>query len=173
MKIKKKKLAQSEVISAVLLILIVIIAVFIVIGFIFPFVKNQLSESDCIKVIDKIGISENSKYTCYDSTNSELRVQIYLGDILDQMNSFRIETGGAETTSVDIVAGAEADAGILCMFSDCLKTIELPGKNEQKTYVLKSVLSKPDIIKVYPVLKTGKICSSSNSVTSVPDCGSI
>lgn len=166
----KQKLAQSEVVSSVLLILIVIVAVFIVIEFIFPFVKNQLSESDCIKVVDKIQIQENSKYTCYNSEKKGLNVQVYLGDILDQISSFRIEAGGAETKSVDVVAGNAGDAGVLCMFADCLKNIELPGKNEQKTYVLKEVLSKPDIIKVYAVLKSGKICSSSNSVTSVPAC---
>jgi len=173
---QKQKHAQSEVISAVLLILIVIAAIVVIMAFIIPFVTNQLSESDCIKVVgdDKISVVNNQKYTCYDSANKKMRVQIFLGDIEDKIKSFKIELGGAETKAIEIINNT-GKTSELCMYDSSTtnkcsqKNIEIPGKNEQKTYVI-AVNNLPEIVKVYPVLKNKKVCSSTNSFNSVLEC---
>ncbi|MEN9625911.1 MAG: hypothetical protein RL557_239, partial [archaeon] len=59
--------AQSEVITTVLLVLLGIVAVIIIISFVIPFIRNQIAGSDCFEVNGKVSISNNYKYTCYDT----------------------------------------------------------------------------------------------------------
>ncbi len=175
-----KKLAvksQSELITTILLILLAVSIIVIVSAFLMPFIKNQISKSDCFSVIDKIGIRNNPSYTCYDTSVSKLRVQIYMEDIQNKISSFIIEAGGAETKSVEVINNTAQDS-TLCMYdksqpNSCApapRKIEFPLKNEERTYVISGLTAKPDVIRAYLKMKTGETCDASDILIEVPDC---
>jgi len=163
------KKSQSEVITTVLLILLVLASIVIVMNFVVPFVKNQLSGSDCFNVADKIQITNNDMYTCYNSSSSKLNVQVHIGDVVDKIEGFSISLGGASSSVYTIKNGTTVTN--VAMYGGSTNLI-LPGKNEEKTYVISGVSSRPDNIKVYPILTNGKSCDSVETINEVTMCGS-
>lgn len=164
----KCKRSQGEVISTILLILLVISAIAIIAAFAIPFVKNQLSKSDCLEVVeeDKVGITEDIQYSCYDSAFEQMRVQIHIGNVADKINGFSIEIGGASTESFEIIN--QSTNPRISMFDG--GSVELPGKNTEKTYVINGITEKPQTLNIYPKLKNGKTCDSSDSLNVVENC---
>ncbi|MBS3075814.1 hypothetical protein J4429_05145 [Candidatus Pacearchaeota archaeon] len=167
-KIIKKK-AQSEVVATILLILLVVTAIGIITAFAIPFVRNQISKSDCLSVIgeDKLGISESMQYTCYNVSVSgnEMFVQIHIGDIYDKINGFSIELGGATTNTYDITKDS-VSAGVSSYGSEI---VEVPNATTERTYRI-SVAEAPQRLRVYPILTNGGKCDYSDSLTSIPAC---
>jgi flagellin-like protein len=165
-----KEKAQSQVVTAVLLILIVISLAFIIMNFIIPFVKNQLSGSECFEVAGKIDISNNPRYTCFEDisgpNNDIINVQIHIDDISDSIEGIKIELGGASSKTFKIKSGS-ADSGVK-MF-EVTDPIELPGNNEERTYKITKE-GIPDYIKVYPILLGGKTCEASDVLEKIPLC---
>lgn len=166
------KRSQSEVITTVLLILLVITSVVILMNFVIPFVKNQLSGSDCFNVVDKIEITNNDMYTCYNSSlnSNELSVQVHIGDIADKISGFTISLGGASSKTYIIKNNTETTDVI--MYDRTTTLLVLPEKNEERTYLIRGVSTKPDNIKVYPILINNKVCNSASTINSVSICGS-
>ena len=159
---KRGKKGQSAVVATVLLILLVIVAVIAVFGFVVPFVKEKLTSGDCLDVIGKIEIS--SGYTCYDSDSGEMQVQVHVGEIRELIDGFSIELGGATTKNYKI-----RNDSVPSEVSMCGGDVELPGNNEERTYII-PVSEKPDVIKVYPILTSGKLCGASDIVTGIDVC---
>jgi flagellin-like protein len=157
---------QSQVVASVLLILVVIVASFLIISFVVPFVQDTLSGADCFEVVNVVKIKDNIQYTCYDSGVTGLRVQIHLNDD-ELIEGFQIvvESSGS-SSSVEVYEGI--GVGPVTMYDG--SSISLPGKNEEKTYVIGSVGNLPDSVLVYPILIGGKTCDSSHSVSVVPLC---
>jgi flagellin-like protein len=170
LKFSGSKRSQSQVVTAVLLILIVITLAFIVMNFVVPFVKNQLSGSDCFEVAGKLDLGNNPSYTCFNEglTPSEdyVYVQIHIDDISESIEGFKIELGGASSKSFTIKDNS-ADS-VVTMFTSG-DPIELPGDNEERTYKIMKE-GHPDYIKVYPILKGGKTCESSDTIERVSLC---
>ena len=138
MMIKNKK-SQSGVIGAVLLILIVIIAAMVVISFVVPFIRDKLSGGDCVKVIGEIEITNNLQYTCYNSTADNMSIQIHYGDIVNLTKGFQVSIGSSGGTKSFEVYPETEDT---ITMRDLSTTIELPGKNEERTRLdLKSIIS--------------------------------
>jgi len=166
----KSKRSQGGIISAVLLILIVIAAAGIVIIFVIPFVKDKLSSGDCLDVVGKVEIS-SSDYTCYDSGNTEMEVQVGIGAVRDLISGFSVELGGASSKTFKIINSTTGITDVT-MYSGGVPVvpIELPGNNEQRTYIFDNILSKPDFIKVYPILENGKACDASGVVSVIDNC---
>lgn len=160
------KKSQSQVIATVLLIMIVIATTVILLGFAVPFVKKQLAGTVCFDAIDKISISNNLKYTCYDIKAKEMRVQIRIGDS-EEINGFLIELGGASSESIQI-----KDQIILKnvrMYDRSYNaSLELPKKNEERTYVIKREVVES--VKIYPILKDGSSCDTSDFLEKVDVC---
>ena len=161
----RNKKSQSEIVSSVLLILLVIVAAMLIFAFVVPFVKNKLNSGDCLDVAGKVEIS--SAYTCYNGT--AMQVQIHVLNVRDLIEAVSIELGGASTNSYKINSSAEISGVSMCNGSS---TLEMPpSDNTERTYVITS--AKPNIIRVYPILKGGKACEASDTVTDVADtCGS-
>jgi len=161
--------AQAQIITVVLLVLIVMVATVIIMAFVIPFVKEKISSGDCLDVvgIDKISIG-SSGYTCYDLTNEEMRVQINIGAIKDLIEGFSIEVGGASTKNYRIKDGLVDDVHMIYDLSGDM--VELPEDNTARTYVIEGVDIKPNVVYVYPILKDGRICSASHSVTTIDNC---
>ena len=159
---------QSMVISSVLLILLVVVVTFIVIGFVVPFVKNQLSGTDCFDAVGKIEITNSASYSCF--TGSGMNIQIRINDD-DIISGFSIELGGASTNSYEIKDGVVVSG--VKMFGDPsfgVLPLEVPGKNEERTYVIQSAII-PESVRVYPILEDGRSCSSPEELNKIIGCG--
>jgi len=156
------KRSQSEVISSVLLILLVIAATVLIFAFVIPFVKEKLGSGDCLDVTGKIEIS--SGYTCYNGT--AMQVQVHILEVRNLIDGFSIELGGASTNNYKILNNTLVTKVNMC---NSAPKMELPpADNTERTYVIRD--TKPNIIRVYPILKGGKICDASDVVTEISDC---
>lgn len=158
----KNKKSQSEVISSVLLILLVVVATMLIFAFVMPFVKERLSSGDCLDVTGKIEIS--SGYTCYNGT--AMQVQVHILEIKDLIDGFSIELGGASTNNFKILNDTFVTGVNMC--NSALKMEVPPADNTERTYVITA--NKPNVIRVYPILKGGKACDASDIVTEISDC---
>lgn len=148
------KKAQSQVISTVLLILLASVTIIVIFGFAIPFVKDNLSGGDCVKVVGKVNIENNLKFTCYNASSKKVRIQISIGDVAEFIEGFKVELGGASSNAVKLTEYDHAGVG---MYEG--GNFELPKDTEARTYVI-GVSVKPEYIKVYSILKNGKTCDA-------------
>ncbi len=161
------KRSQSQIIGSVLLILLVLISAMIIMAFVVPFVKNKLSGTECLDVIDKFQIKNNPTYTCYDLSSTNMNVQVHVGDVQNLTKGFQINVEfGGSSKAVSVFPGTTDDVIMYEGSSD----IELPGKNEERTYVISGIDSLPDSISVYPILKDDKSCEVSDVLNNVVNC---
>jgi flagellin-like protein len=165
----KRKKAQSQIIGTILLILLVVIAAGIIMAFLLPKIPDWLSGSKCLDVADKIKIRNNPQYSCYNATSTNTYVQAGIGDILDKIEGFAIELGGAASKTYHIKNSASPQE-VEMYPENSPNPVQLPGNNEERTYVLKGFGQKPDYIRIYPILKDGKLCDSSDTLTTVKQC---
>ena len=163
---KRGNKAQSQIITTVLLILMGIVAAGVIMSFIIPFITNKLQSGDCLDVMGKVEIS--SGYTCYNTTNNlnYTHVQIHIEEIEDLIDGFAIELGGPSSKTFKITEDDSKEH--IQMYG--MGIFELPGDNEERTYVINESRDRPESISVYPILKGGKACSSSDSVVDIEDC---
>lgn len=159
------KRSQSQIVSTVLLILLVIAAAVIIFGFVIPFVKDKLASGDCLDVAGKVEIS-SSQYTCYDS-NGNMSVQVHILEIADLIDGFAIELGGPSSKTVKIINNSDDFDSEFFMHDNA--EFSLPKSNEERTYII-PFSEKPTLIRVYPILKGGKVCGISDSVIEIDDC---
>lgn len=161
----EKKKAQSQIIGAILLILLVIISAMVIMGFVIPFVRDKLSGAECLDVSGKIIIKNNPIYTCYNPATTDMRIQIHIGDIENLIKGFQIniESGGS-ASSVEVITGTTD----VSMYGG--GTVEVPGRNEERTYVISGVNNFPDSVSVYPVLNDDRTCGVSDVLNSVASC---
>ncbi len=166
------KKAQSQIVTAVLLILIVIALAVVVLNFSMNFVKDKLSGTGCFEAVDKVTFTNSNKYTCFNDsdgisgTKDHLLLQVHIGDINESISGFLIETGGATTISREIKKNKEADNVTM---HDGSKTLELPGKNEERTYIF-TLGSDPETVKIYPILTDGQVCEASDILEKIILC---
>lgn len=159
------KKAQSQVITAVLLILIVISLAIIILNFTVPFVKDKLSGTGCLDVVGQVSFSNNPSYTCFDGNNNEIRLQVHIGNVDEILEGFLIEIGGASTKSLQITDGSIVNN--VKMFNGS-NTLELPGRNEERTYIINE--SSLETIKIYPLLKDDNVCESTDLIETLDLC---
>ena len=168
----KSKRAQSEIMGTVILILIVVSVSIILFTFAIPFVKEKLASTDCFDVINQVSITDG-KYTCFDDKNTaddtddEVNVQVHFGELNDSLSGFFIELGGATSKTIEIKA--ENVDNVRMYDADYTQELELPGKNEERTYVILN--EEPEYLRIYARLTTGKICDVSDSVDKLNECG--
>ena len=161
------KKAQSQIVTAVLLILIVIALAVVVLNFSMNFVKDKLSGTGCFEAVDKVTFTNHNKYTCYKAPN--LRLQVHIGDINESISGFLIETGGANTKSIEIKEGNNADTDVqMYKPADGDTKLHIPGKNEEKTY--KFLDNNPETVKIYPILTDGQVCEASDILEKIILC---
>jgi len=163
--LRKNKKGQPTIIATVLLILLVIVAATVIFTFVLPFVKERMSKENCLDVVGQVEIS--SGYTCYNG--SAMQVQVHITEIRDLISGFSVELGGATTKSYKITNNT-ATAGVMMCGETAEGNLELPGDNEERTYVITA--DKPNIIRIYPILAGGKACDVSDTATVIEACSS-
>ena len=162
------KKGQSQIIASILLILIVITTAVIIMGVVVPFVKKQLAETNCLDVAAEVEIKNNPKYTYYDGREDkkELSIQIWVGNNKNIKGFQVVVNGGGSSESFKIVGGP---VGRVRMFNIEEETLELPEKNEERTYVISDIAEKPDSVTIYSILEGGKTCGIANTLNYVDD----
>jgi|SRR3989344_3427167 len=164
MEIRKYK-SQSEIVTSVLLILLVVVAVMIIFAFVVPFVKDKISSGDCLDVAGKIEIS--SGWTCHNGT--VMLVQVHVLNVKELIDGFSIELGGASTDNYKIKNNTYVAGARMCNVASGTNVTLPPNDNTERTYVITST-TKPDVVRIYPILKGGKACEASDTITEIEDC---
>jgi hypothetical protein len=169
----KSKLAQSQVISTVLLIMLVIVIAFIIMEFVLPFVTDSLAGSECLDLTGKVEIKNNPKYSCYTvdagrSNKVNTHVQVHVGDVASELGGIVIEVGRASSKSYKIYDGKTLND---VEMYDGSSQLELPESNEERTYVIyEDYTDAPDYIKVYARLEDNSICEGPSTLEEVDPC---
>ncbi len=173
-KLLKSKHSQGEIVATILLVLLVISAAVILISFVIPFIKDKLSESECFEYAEKVDITNNEKYTCYDKTNQVLNLQVHIGDI-DEKSKTSIKAltlivqSGSDSKVFKITPPNSSPSGVL-MFNDN-PVLEIPLKNQERTYKISNINSRPNSTSVYPILNNDRECSDGvYTATYIPFC---
>jgi hypothetical protein len=171
-----EKKSQSAVIATILLILLVVAAISIIMAFVIPFIKEQLSGSKCLDIVDQFEIREG-KYTCWNSTGRDsdgdgipepfLIIQIHLGDISNETDSFQLVVESAGNSNSYEISESNPDS--LTMFPNFNSNLELPGENEERTYVIKTNV-KPDSISVYPKIEGIECANAFYRIQDIDTC---
>ena len=168
------KKAQSQIVTAVLLILIVIALAVVVLNFSMNFVKDKLSGTGCFEAVDKVTFTNSKDYTCIDTKGTPtkdddvLNLQVHIGDINESISGFLIETGGASTISREIKNNTQiGDVKMYDSAEDDLK-LDIPGRNEERTYVFD--IESPETVKIYPILTDGQVCEASDILEKIVLC---
>lgn len=165
------KRSQSQVVTAVLLILIVIALAVLILNFSTNFVKDKLSGTGCFEAVGQVTFTNSNKYTCFNDsdpsgTNDHLLLQVHIGDFNSSISGILIETGGADTQSIQIKSGGSATD--VTMY-DGTTILDLPERNEERTYVF-SMASRPESVKVYPILNDEQVCDASDIIETISLC---
>ena len=168
------KHSQGDIVATVLLVLLVIAAAVILISFVVPFIKDKLSESECFEYAEKVDITNNEKYTCYDKTNQVLNMQVHIGDIDEKSKTYikaltLIVQAGTDSKVFKIIPPGSSPSGVL-MFNDN-PVLEIPIKNQERTYKISNINSRPNSTSVYPILNNDRECSDGvYTTTYIPFC---
>jgi hypothetical protein len=126
------KKSVSNIIVTLLLIVLSMAVLSLIAMFIVPAVKEYLNEGKtCLDVIGKIEIY-NNELTCYNDTSGETGVNIKRKDIDIETIIVSLK-GEAKSKKFEINEGEEP--GEIKMLYDREALIELPEKNEERTYV--------------------------------------
>jgi FlaG/FlaF family flagellin (archaellin) len=170
-KTMKNKKAQSQIISTVLLVLVVLILIVVIISFAIPFVRDRLERTNCLDLVNQVKIINHPQYTCYDNNHVDsaefnMSVRVGYGDDVELIDGFQLVLNqGGSSNSFEITATTEDK---IRMSGSSI--VELPEKNGERTYILLEVETKPDSVEVYPILKDGRTCDTSEPLTSVSQC---
>lgn len=183
-KMLKKKKALSDVVTTVLIILLTVIAGAIIAQFIVPYVNDSLAESsECLdynngyfQFEEKIGLKDAKKYNCLIKGN---RGRVYFGasikarpseqEVIDKVDGFNLVFIG-ETDSKSIVVKSGKIASTLKMQGgDFNAPLTIPSNGEVFTYVYRGSKNY-SYMEVYPILKSGKECTSSRDRIAIAPC---
>jgi len=163
---KLKKRGISPVVATVLLIVIGFIAIGIIVGIIFPMVKESLGKGKtCFELREYFKILE-SEYTCYDSTSTKLMVERGMENISVRGFSVSIISGGASQVYkvFDGATGMKMWNG-----SDFLDNVETPKPGEARTYQFP--IGNGEGAKIAALQIDDNVCDA--EFYDIPDCSSL
>ncbi len=160
----------SDLVTTVLLVLITIVAVGILYASVMPLIKTNIEKTKQCNDVAMEVVTEGG-YTCY-LDNGEVEVQVSRGPSDVELYGIQIQlSGGGISKTFNIYNGTTSN-NIKLLDGNYDEELELPGKNEALTYVIKSGLSDFEKVAVAPILKIGKkeeMCSILSSV-SLSEC---
>jgi hypothetical protein len=118
-----------------------------------------------LDIVNQIEIKNNLKYTCYDSASKIMKIQIHIGDRRDKIAGLTLSllslgaSNNYEINDSTMPSGVSVGSGS-----------NLPGRNEERTYSVSNINSKPDSIKAYGKTANGMTCDSSEPYNNIPNC---
>ncbi len=170
-----EKKAQSQIVTAVLLILVVIALAVIILNFSTNFVQDSLGGTGCFELLQREGVKFGSDtYTCFDPKTAslddgEVSLQVKIGDVNETISGFVVELGGASTNSFEIKEGVTFSE-VRMSDGNYDEALSLPpARNSARTYVIKNDPA-PDVVRLYPILSDGEVCDASDVIENIPAC---
>jgi flagellin-like protein len=166
-----EKKAISGVITAVIMIALVMAASSIVWSVVNNIVKDRLEEaSSCFDTFEKVTI--NNRYTCYNTTSSELQISIGVKDIDLTSLLVSISDNKGNSKSFKLSETPLTENYLRLYTGNYGDPISIPEKNSGITYIINTIsagVSKPSSIQVAPVVGN-KQCEVSDSLQSIDNC---
>jgi flagellin-like protein len=124
--------AVSEIITVLLLILLTVALFSIIAVFVIPYVRDSLDNSKlCYDTLGKVEIT-NDVTTCFNRSNNETGISIKRGDV--EISGILVGLK-AQGSSKSFRIFPERYEEVRMFVKDYNETLELPGKNEERTYV--------------------------------------
>ncbi len=172
------KRGVSEVVATVLIVLVTVTAGVIIINFVIPFVRDNLNKgSECImygnyfKFEEKI---DGKNYNCYKiSPAGEYRSSVRNNGGSDvnpeKVLGFQIVLSGSQSQSASIKVPVSENSPVVTMYDPTQTQVSIPGSGEVYTYKF-NLNEGYRNSKIYPMLKSGKICEASDEI-SLEACG--
>lgn len=167
--------SQGEIISAILLILLVIAASAVLISFVVPLVKDFLEKGKCNDYAGKLIITNNPKYSCYNSSSKNLLVQVKLDGSLEEEKAKSIRgvriviVSKGSSTIFDIIPPDSIPPMSINMLNGA--ALELPRLNQERTYSIPNINSRPNSTIIYPLLNNSQTCSgAAYTMDYIPFC---
>jgi len=165
---KMQKKAVSALVATVLLILITVAAVGIIWGAIMPMI-NQATQYGQSCMNARLQIDTDQGYTCYNTSG------VVLANIARGAEDFiptglqLVVSGGGQSKVFKVSDKQIPSAGINQLPSNYSgNTLDVPGTNEARTYVVSSGMTVTSELAVAPIVKVGnteKVCDVSSRVT--------
>lgn len=138
----------SGVVAILIITLITISAAAIIWGVLNKTVDEGLGEAkSCYDLIGKVSI--NSKYTCYDVANEEMRVSVSVGDI--EIEELIIVISGEDSGKTFKLTTELTDVPDVYNYTRG-NEVKLPGKNSGATYIISGITEEPVNIELAPTL---------------------
>ena len=164
----KNRKGISTIIVTVLLIGLTIIAVGMVWAVVNNLIRGKIANSEaCFGNFGKVSI--NPQYTCYKKATSEFQFSLSIGDIDVEKVIIGISAAGT-TKSYTIPAVAGTYSNVKKFVAGTYgEALTLPEKNAGTTYVTKDFTSKPDLIRIIPVIN-GQQCDVSDTLSEIDNC---
>lgn len=156
----------SGIIATVLLIALTLAVVAIVWGVVTNLVSEKLDEAgSCFDIFEKVEL--NPTYTCYNTSNGEFLFSISVGDI--NLESIVVLVSGQGTTK-SYTLTKEVNTGLgLLRYPQRDANVKMPGNNSGLTYISDEFESKPDSIRISPVIG-GTQCDVVDSILTIERC---
>ena len=160
---RMQKRAVSNLVATVLLILVAVAAVGIIWSAVMPMINKatQYGQS-CTNA--RLSINTESGYTCYNASGA-VWADIIRGAEDFTPSAIQVIVAGGGSSKVFKIVNNQATTGVT-MISNAT-TLEIPGVNEEKTYIITSGLTTTSEVAVAPVVKVGnteKTCDVSSRV---------
>ncbi len=160
---KNAKKAVSPLVATVLLILITVAAIGIIWSAVMPMINKatQYGQS-CMNA--RLQIDTDSGYTCYNASGVVL-TNIVRGADDFVPSAIQLIVAGGGQSKVFKAVNNQATTNVVMLGG--ATSLEIPGTNEEKTYVVTSGLTTTSEVAVAPVVKVGnteKVCDVSSRV---------
>ncbi len=164
-KMKNKK-GLSQVVSAVILILLTVAIVAGVWATVQNLVEDRLDRTGaCYGLFEKITI--NNKYTCYDLANSRMQVSISIGEV--DVESLLISISSeSDSKTFELTNKSEVLEGIT-KYPSNETGVSLPSKEGGKTYYVTNIENVPEKIEIAPKV-SGYRCDVVDSLPNIDIC---
>jgi flagellin-like protein len=167
------KRGLSGVVATVILIAMTIVAVSILWVFIQGMFTEQLdSAKSCFDIFEKIKI--NSEYSCYDSSNNELRVLIELTNI--KPDKLIISVSDDTGSKSFIIEDGITSENIKRFAGNYNEEINLPAEHSGINYVFKldsvGITKNPRSVRIAPVIG-GETCEIIDSNFNIVNCDNL
>ncbi len=163
---KYNKKGISTVIATIMMIALVLAVVAIVWGVVQNLISKQLEEAgSCFNILEKVSLED--RYTCFNGTGNEILFGINIADI-DVGGVVIMISGEGTTKSYTITTDINTGLGLL-RYPQRDANVKLPDKNGGLTYISKDFTSRPDSIRISPVIG-GNQCDVVDSISNIQSC---
>ncbi len=195
-KMLKKKKALSEVVATVLIILITVVTATLIAQFLVPYVSNTLTKSsECLnynngyfQFEEKVGIKDAEKYNCLDNRTTtttpptgyllfgaSIKARPSEQDVIDKVEGFNLAFIDETSSKSIVIKPGVQDNKFKILGKNFGDALAVPSNGEVFTYVYSETDPGKNYqtIEVYPILKSGRQCTSARDRITIEPCSGV